>query len=461
MRQVFAALLLALPALAQRPNLVLFVTDDQGAVAGCYGDPDAHTPHLDALAAEGVVFTRAFATTASCSASRSVILSGQHNHANGQYGHAHDFHHFQSFDAVRSLPAVLAESGYRTARVGKYHVAPASAYPFEVALDADSRHPVQMAESCREFLEDADDTPFFLYFCTSDPHRGGGVAADLPGTPDRFGNRGREGLERRVHDPEGVTVPAWLPRSREARAEWAQMLEAIARIDQGLGRLVEILEAAGEWEDTVLLFTSDHGPAFPGAKTTTYEPGLHVALVVRDPRRAGGGVREEALVSLLDLAPTLADLAGAPAAERWQGRSFRGFVAGAPPSEWRDAHFASHTFHEITMYYPMRVVRTDRYKLIWNLAHPLPYPFATDLWAASTWQAAWANGPDAPYGPRTVGEYVQRPRFELYDLRRDPLESTNLAGDPEHAAVLADLKARLRAFQESTGDPWILKWDYE
>jgi N-sulfoglucosamine sulfohydrolase len=113
------------------------------------------------------------------------------------------------------------------------------------------------------------------------------------------------------------------------------------------------------------------------------------------------------------------------------------------------------------MYYPMRVVRERRYKLIWNIAHGLPFPFASDLWASATWQQVHRQGEDARYGARTVHDYVHRPAFELYDLAQDPAEGHNLAGDPAHAAVLAELKARLRAFQERTSDPWGLKWTYE
>ncbi len=117
--------------------------------------------------------------------------------------------------------------------------------------------------------------------------------------------------------------------------------------------------------------------------------------------------------------------------------------------------------HEIQMYYPMRVVRGRRYKLIWNIAHPLPYPFASDLWAAPTWQEVYQKGPKARYGHRTVEAYIHRPRFELYDLEKDPHEARNLAGDPKHRKLLADLQAELKAFQKRTDDPWILKWQYE
>jgi N-sulfoglucosamine sulfohydrolase len=113
------------------------------------------------------------------------------------------------------------------------------------------------------------------------------------------------------------------------------------------------------------------------------------------------------------------------------------------------------------MYYPMRVVRDRRYKLIWNLAAPLPFPFASDLWEAPTWQAVYQQGPAALYGKRTVKNYIQRPTFELYDLQTDPHEIHNLANDSAHAKLLADMQARLKAFQKNTTDPWLMKWDYE
>ena len=113
------------------------------------------------------------------------------------------------------------------------------------------------------------------------------------------------------------------------------------------------------------------------------------------------------------------------------------------------------------MYYPMRVFRDSKYKLIWNIAHPLPYPFASDLWAASSWQAQLAKGNDAPYGEMTVGRYVQRPEFELFDIAADPNESTNLATSPGHADVLELYQGKLKAAQKKYDDPWVMKWDYE
>ena len=472
----------------EQPNIVLIVADDHGREAmGCYGNPVIKTPNLDGLSAEGVRFTNAFCTTASCSASRSVILTGMYNHANGQYGHQHSYHHFISFENIKSLPVLLSEAGYRTARIGKYHVAPDSVYKFDVTLPGSARSPVQMAENCRDFIrgdgpsrvegvppsnrgQDARDTtgagdnrPFFLYFCMDDPHRSGNVAEDLPGKPDRFGNKaegGYPGIKEVTYDPKDVVVPPFLPDITECRAELAQYYQSVSRVDQGVGRLLGVLKEAGQYDNTLIIYISDNGVAFPGAKTTLYEPGVKLPCIVRRPGRKNKGITCDALINWADLAPTILDFAGAPAGQNtFQGRSFKSILEQEHPKGW-DVTYASHTFHEITMYYPMRVVRQRKYKLIWNIAHGLDYPFASDLWAASTWQATIQNNRKL-YGKRTVEAYLHRPKFELYDLENDPDEVKNLADDPKYEKVLSDLKAELKAFQKRTNDPWLLKWDYE
>ena len=144
----------------------------------------------------------------------------------------------------------------------------------------------------------------------------------------------------------------------------------------------------------------------------------------------------------------------------FHGRSLLPILEQKNPSGW-DELYASHTFHEVTMYYPMRVVRSGPYKLIWNIAHPLPFPFASDLWNSTTWQDALRGGDDAVYGKRTIRDYIHRPRFELYDLAHDADEAHNLANDPKHGKLLAELKQKIKAFQRRTGDPWILKWERE
>jgi N-sulfoglucosamine sulfohydrolase len=471
-----------LSAAEPKRNIILFVVDDQGLDAGCYGNPVIQTPNLDRLAREGTRFTAAFCTTASCSASRSVILSGLHNHATGQYGHQHDFHNFHSFESVRSLPVLLAEGGYRTARIGKFHVQPESVYQFQQTLAGNqggARNPVSMAERSREFIGAKDDRPFFLYFCPSDPHRSGRYADHLPGKPNLFGNEGNyEGVKEIVYDPKEVIVPPFLPDSPECRAELAQYYQAVSRIDQGLGRLMQVLEETGQYHSTLIIFTSDNGIAFPGSKTTLYEPGMRLPLVIRSPDQKRRGTVCNAMVSWVDLTPTILDFAkmdpaglfveppgakrGSAAAKKpylFHGRSFLSVLEQENPPGWNEI-YGSHTFHEITMYYPVRLIRTAKYKYILNLAHQLPFPFASDLQASPTWQGVIRRG-DVYYGQRRVQDYIHRPRHELYDLESDPHETINLADDPEYARTLATLQKKLREFQERTRDPWVVKYRYE
>lgn len=474
------------------PNVVLFVTDDQSPIAGCYGFDEIRTPHLDRLAAEGTCFTEAFATTASCSASRSVILTGLQNHYNGLYGHTHHYHKFESFVSMAavSLPLQMRGAGYRTVQIGKLHVAPESVYQFDRYLKGNPRNAKQMANACREVFEEESEKPFFLYFCTSDPHRGGGVdqTSSLKHKPDLFGNKPNDGAHQGIaevfYDPAEVVVPPFLPDTPACRAEIAQYYQSCSRIDQGLGHLVKLLKETGKWKDTVVIFTADHGMAFPGAKTTVYEAGLRVPFVVRDPRAEKTGVVNRAMISHVDITPSILDLAGgynaakrAPKTFRevptvgvgenrgeipksYHGRSWVPILEESNPEGW-DEIVASHTFHEIQMYYPMRVVRDRKFKLIWNVAYRQPYPFATDLWAAATWQAQYEQGGSASYGGRTVDSYVHRPQFEFFDISSDPSESHNLADDPAYEGKLAHYKERLKLAQERTGDPWLLKWRYE
>ncbi len=440
-------LLAGLAASAAPKNIILYVTDDQGTTdAGCYGNPVIKTPGLDTLAAAGTRFTHGFCTTPSCSASRSVILTGILNHANGQYGHAHGYHHFKTFDKIKSLPNRLREAGYRTATFGKYHVAPKERYNFEFwghqYLKGNGGTPSKLAEGADAFLREEDDRPFFLYFCTHEPHRP---------------------FKRKEADPihpKDVLVPSFLPDNAATRKELAEYYSSVQQADSGLVRLIQSLKDTGHWEDTLIVYISDNGIAFPGAKTNCYEPGLRLPCVVRNPELDTQGTVTDAMVTWADITPTILDYAGLlPDENVMHGRSFLSVLDQESPEGW-DSVFMSHTFHEVTMYYPMRVLRDRRYKLIWNIAHGLSFPFASDLWDSKTWQHLVIT--DATYfAGRPIESYLHRPAFELYDLETDPDELHNLADEPEHQERLAGMQARLKEHQKRTDDPWILKWDHE
>ncbi|MEN8228697.1 MAG: sulfatase [Bacteroidota bacterium] len=468
---------------ADLPNIVLIVTDDHGmGDLGCYGNSAVKTPNLDYLASEGVRFTRAHCTSASCSASRSVILTGLYNHANGHFGHKHHYHHFSAFDHVYSLPVFLEElAGYHTGRIGKYHVAPEEVFYFQDVMHANPRNALAMADSCMGFIEKNRNHPFFLYFCTSDPHRSGPVS-DEPLAPDAFGNidGGHTGVEETYFTTEDVIVPPYLPESKACREELAQYYQSVARIDYGIGRLFDHLKEAGVWDNSVIIYISDNGIAFAGAKTTLYQPGINLPCLIKNAGGGNKGMVSDALINWADLTPTILDLAGVlpeanqlmadrvkdpnlnwnnTANESLQGRSFKALLEDVEVGGF-DETYASHTFHEITMYYPMKSVITRKYKLLWNIAWQLPYPHASDLWASSTWQTA-LKSESRMYAGRRMNDYTYRSEFELYDLENDPYETINLAGNPAYKEELESLKKKLYAFQERTNDPWILKWDHQ
>ena len=444
-------------------SVLLIVADDLGRdYLGCYGNNVVRTPHLDALAGRGTRFTRAFAAVASCSPSRAVLLTGLHTHANGQYGLAHAAHNQHTLGRVRSLPAVLNRAGYHTGVVGKLHVQPPAVYPFTADLTKlDARGPRPMAERVTSFLSETGDRPFFLLVGFTDPHRAG-TAFD--------NDRPHPGDEEPVdYDPADLDPPYFLPDQPEVRRELADYARSVTRLDRGVGEVLAALKASGRAADTLVIFLSDNGIPFPGAKTTLYDPGIHLPLIIAapDPRRRG--ITCDAMVSWTDIAPTILDWAGAtpdprsspaaPAPPPLPGRSVLPILEQDAPAGW-DEVYGSHQFHEVTMYYPMRMVRTRRHKLILNLAHGLDYPFASDLWESPTWQGVLRRK-DTTTGRRRVAEFVRRPRLELYDLEKDPEELHNLADDPAHRDVLNDLSARLRKWREATNDPWVVKYTHE
>src|SRR5262245_25133814 len=277
-------------------NVLLIVADDLGRQLGCYGDMSARTPNVDALAADGMRFEWAFCTASSCSPSRSVILTGLQNHANGQYGLQHATHNFSTRSFVKSLPALLGQAGYRTCSIGKVHVQPEELFKFDRYANegiAGGRSTVRMAENAEKFIREDDSRPFCIYFCPTDPHRaqkGFANEAKYPGvSPVKF-------------DPQKVPVPHYLPDQPEVRAELAEYYESIARVDQGVGRLIAALKATSHLDDTLIFFLSDNGPPFPGAKTYLYDAGTHLPLIVRAPEQKRGVV-SQALVNWTDLLP--------------------------------------------------------------------------------------------------------------------------------------------------------------
>lgn len=445
-------LLLGTATAAERKNVIVLIADDLGREVGCYGDKVARTPHIDKLAASGTRFDNAFASVASCSASRGTLLTGLPTHQNGQYGHAHGFHHQSSFDGVKSLPGLLNPAGYHTGVLAKLHVAPASVYPFGEVIPDSGRNPVSIAAKAKKFIEAAGEKPFFLWVGFTDPHRAakgfantGKYPKEVPDTP---------------FDPKAVPVPPFLPDLPEVRADLADYYQSVARLDYGVGLLMKLLDEKKLTENTLVVFLSDNGIPFPGAKTTLYDAGIRLPFLVRKPGQKPGQ-SSDAMIGFTDLAPTVLDWCGVKPMPAMRGKSLLPILEEPHPKGW-DTVFASHQFHELTMYYPIRVIRTRQYKLIHNLAHKLEVPSATDLWDSPTWQAI-LKGKVQQLGVRSFQDTIQRPEWELFDVAADPNEAKNLLVNPTSAVTkeFESLKGRLAEWRKATNDPWLIKDKHE
>ena len=434
-------------------NVLLLISDNQNwNDCGCYGNKIVQTPHIDQLAREGVRFREAFATTASCGPSRAVIYTGLQTHANGQYGHGHGLHTFQLKPKVQTIFQMLKEKGYRTALLGKQHVMPKAAYPFSFNPNVGTRDVLGLAKAGKEFMQQKSEKPFLLVIGYSDPHP---TSRNRPGWGIK---RNYPGVQPVVYDPKKIIVPDYLPDKPEVREGLAGYYQEISRLDTGVGAILQALKDAGKADDTLVMFTSDHGSSEPGAMANHYEPGVRVPFIVRNPLLKKAGIVNNGLITLADIVPTILDWTEtALPKQKLHGRSFLPILAEENPEGW-DEVFLSHVNHEVTMYYPMRTIRTRKYKMIWNINWKAEYPLPIDTLNRATWQETLRRG-DRLIGKRTVKKYLQRDEIELYDLSKDNDEVINLVNNPNYTAVKQELTRKLHNWLKETEDHWITRHD--
>ncbi|TPX19028.1 uncharacterized protein E0L32_011272 [Thyridium curvatum] len=456
--------------MAPSKNILLLIADDLGREQmSCYGAEVDITPNLDRLAAAGTQFDYAFTSTASCSGSRTVVYTGTHTHENGNYGLCHGKNGFQTFSNVETAPLLFNNLGYKTGILGKIHVGPDSIYPWQVREESESRNVAAIADRAEAFFRSTkeEEKPFFLTVGFVDPHRQLQTRGGFGNVDGNYDPR----LKDRIFSPEEINVPSFLSDIRQVRQEFAEYYRSIYRMDQGIGLILDALERENLADDTLVLFISDNGPPFLNSKTTLFEPGIRLPFLLRAPGTSTPGGRNPQLVSYIDILPTFLDWAGAsdkpsdppPAgAPKRLGRSVLPVLNCAAPAPGWDRVFGSHTFHEITNYWPTRFMRDRRYKYHRNVCWKLDFPFAMDLYASLSWEgmrnsgsAAADGGRPAMVGPRPLRNYICRPPEELFDLEADPLELDNLAGKEEHAGPLAEMRAALEAWQRQTGDLWL------
>ncbi|TYL38628.1 sulfatase [Natronococcus pandeyae] len=435
------------------PNVVLIHCHDLGKYLGCYGAA-VDTPRLDELAGSGVRFDRHFVTAPQCSPSRSSLVTGRHPHQNGMLGLAHA--DWEIDPEERLLPTSLSEAGYETHLFGLQHV---TNYPDRLGYDrihaekpltADAPPAVHetarardVADNVAGFLSADHDDPFFASVGFFELHRVEGENGfDFDG----------ERYDTPV--PDEVEPLSFLPDRPGIRSDIAEVQGMLGALDDGVGTILDALERTGLTDDTLVVFTTEHGLAFPRAKGCCFDPGIEAALLMRYPGVLEEGRVVDDLVSNVDVFPTLLDFADAPIPDDIAGRSFEPLLTGGDGAHEtgdggdggrgeytpRDRVFAGMTWHD--RYNPIRAIRTKRWKYVRNFWH-LPEIYLTrDIYESAAGREV-----------REVYYCEQRPYVELYDLENDPFERTNLADDPEHADVCDRLREELLEWMETTDDP--------
>lgn len=418
-----------------RLNILLITADDLGLQLGCYGDTIAHTPHLDALAQQGVLFENAYVTQASCSPSRSSMLTGLYPHQNGQIGLSH--RGYQMYDSIRTLPQLLKVQGYTNAIIGKLHVEPATHFPFDYAnTDARKTRDVAEVAAQAETFMDTVSHPFFLMVNYFDPHVQ--LIPQVEGIPETPYTAG----EVRAFPFQQVDTPTELVRI-------ANYYSCVERLDAGIGMLMEALAKSGKANRTLVIFLGDHGPPFVRAKTNCYEAGLKVPFLVRWPNKPAS--KFSGFVNANDIVPTALDAAQAAIPGYLPGSSLQP-IADKLPFEDRPYLFGEFTAHAPQLFYPMRSVRDQRYKLIVNYLSEKPFPSLT-----VDGDPAWKEAQREKFAGTQIREvfnrYEHRPPLELYDLDNDPQEFVNLANNPADQPVIRRLQNALIQWQQQTYDP--------
>lgn len=401
----------------QQPNILYLHSHDTGRYISSYGH-DMPTPNLQRLAEEGVLFRNAHCAGPTCSPSRAALLSGQCPHSAGMVGLAH--RGFAMFDYNQHLIHTLKPAGYTTALSGIQHVAAqAQTIGYDHLLTTDTRVNHNKAVA---FIRQKHDQPWFLSVGFFETHR-------------KFPDPDPE-----LDDPRHLQPPAPLPDTPEVRQDMAAYRSSVRTLDQKIGMVLETLEQTGQTENTLVIATTDHGIAFPFMKCNLTQHGTGVMLILRGPGGFTGGQCIDALVSQIDLFPTLCDLLSIAPPQWLQGTSLMPLIQDNA-QQVNDQIFSEVTYH--AAYQPMRSVRTQRYNYIRRFDPDFMHPVLPNI--------------DDSLSKRVIcqTDYPKSclPEHELYDLLLDPNETRNLADDPGHQAILANMQHRLNQWMRSTHDP--------
>ena len=409
------------------PNVLFMTSHDTGDWLGCYGHGTVHTPNLDALASEGCRFSSNFCTSPICTPSRGAMMTGRYPQTNGLMGNIQTPYRWRYRQGERHLSHLLGEQGYHTLLFNHQHEAPhdnplgfrerrlVDCGSFELMTGEHVSTADETANALIKFLREYgnDGAPFYAqvgFFETHTPYDWSGVQPD---------------------DSRGIGVPPYIVDDAKARQQVAGLQGSIQSLDQAVGRILDALSETGLDQNTIVIFSVDHGVELPHCKCELYDGGIRTALLLRLPQDPIGPGRVcDWLISNVDVVPTLFDLLNLPVPERLQGQSFAAFLRNEQAAPRRDAVFAM--MHSHGTFVESRCVRTRQYKLIRNFSP--------------------SRLPAAPFRRGRSSRY-ERPVLELYDLRADPYELSNLGMDARYNQVREDLDQRLLSWLQDVEDP--------
>jgi N-sulfoglucosamine sulfohydrolase len=409
----------------KKPNIVILVPHDLGQHLGCYGVEAVHSENIDRLAATGVRFANSFCTAPQCSPSRAAIFTGRYPHSNGVMGLTHGDFAWDFNPGERHLAELLRQAGYHTALMDYGHEVRRGRENErfdEVLGGGDGLERARRAAAFFRKRQD-DEKPFFLEIPFDETHR---AEIGFEAAPDW-----RE---------KGIYIPPYIVDEASSREEFAGFQGLVRKLDEAVGRILRGLESANLAENTLFVFTADHGIPFPRAKCSLYDAGLQVPLILRQKGAAwSNGAVLDPLISNIDVVPTLLDFAGAAVPNNVQGRSFAPLLWGEG-YEKNEEIFGEMTYHDY--YDPRRCIRTWDFKLILNFSAA---PFFMD--PSQAWRPkCLTTHPREP-------SYAYHPPVELYDLINDPDEFDNLADDENYGDYRRALLDSLYTWMQETQDP--------
>ena len=419
-------------AVASPPHLVVLLADDHSAEdMSVYGAKDIPTPHLERMAAAGMVFERAFVNSPSCAPSRAALFTGMYPARNGA-----EPNHSKPHQHLKRIPAYLNALGYEVVSFGKTsHYAHVTEQGFDKAENF-GYHDHAGVRACVDYLKQRkSDKPLALFFGTNWPH------VPLP-PPEKV-------------DPSDVRVPPMHIDTPEYRHYRARYVNAVIKMDEEIGAVYEAAQQCLGTQNTFFLQTSDHGAQLPFGKWNLYDEGIRVPLIIRWDGKVAPSTKTKALAQWIDILPTLVEVGGGPTPPEIDGKSLLPVITGRSESH-REAIFTTHSNDNNMNVYPARSMRTSGWKYIRNLHPEFRFTSHIDRSAnedslkyIASWERAARTDPHADF---IVKRYRERPAEELYDLESDPYELNNVAKSEQYAGELNKLRLGLDAWIKETGD---------